>query len=59
MVKYNPEPMSLLYAFGGDAVFRGSTLRIIVAVVLILLIFAVLFKVYRQFERHHQKKAEM
>ena len=51
--------MSLLYAFGGDAVFRGSTLRIIVAVVLILLIFAVLFKVYRQFERHHQKKAEM
>lgn len=52
-------PMSLLYAFGGDAVFRGSTLRIIIAVILILLIFVILFKVYRQFEQHHQKKAEM
>lgn len=48
-------PTSLLYAFGGDAVFRGSTLRIIIAIVLIIMIFVVLLKIYRRFEHRHQK----
>lgn len=46
-------PTSILYAFGGDAVFRGSTLRIVIAVVLIVFIFAALLVVYRRFEHHH------
>lgn len=48
-------PVSLLYAFGGDAVFRGSTLRVIIIIVLIAIIFFALFIIYRQFENRHQQ----
>lgn len=50
-------PTSLLYAFGGDAVFKGNTLRVIIAVVLIILIFTLLIKVYRKIT-HHKREIE-
>lgn len=53
-------PTSLLYAFGGDAVFKGNTLRVIITIVLIILIFVGLIKIYHKFaQKKHSKEAEM
>nr|WP_321316319.1 VTT domain-containing protein [uncultured Ligilactobacillus sp.] len=48
-------PTSLLYAFGGDAVFKGNTLRMIIAVVLIVIIFAGLVKIYHEFSKKRRE----
>lgn len=51
-------PTSLLYAFGGNAVFKGNTLRAIIALVLIILIVMALVKIYHKLEvKKHAVKA--
>lgn len=51
-------PTAILYAFGGDAVFKGNKLRTIIIIGLILLILIGFVGIYRKFTaRHHIVKS--
>lgn len=57
MVLVGMAPTSFLYAFGGDAIFRGSLKRIISAVICILILIGI-YLIVKKIDDEHKKRLE-
>ena len=57
MVTVGMAPTSFLYAFGGDAIFRGSLKRIISAAICILILIGI-YLIVKKIDDEHKKRLE-